>query len=60
MTSQSGKTVTIHILPNISKSQDNQTMKFGELIEYNKRNMFLQKSCRERGRETSSRPLFVF
>ena len=60
MTSQPGKTVTIHILPNIPKSQDNQTMKFGELIEYNKRNMFLQKSCRARGRDTSSRPLFVF
>ena len=35
-------------------------MKFGQLIEYNKRNIFLQKSCRKWGRETSSRPLFVF
>ena len=35
----------IHILPNISQSKGNQTMKFGQLIEYNKRNIFLQKSC---------------
>ena len=31
MTSQPGKqTITIHILPNISRSTDNQTMKFGQ------------------------------
>ena len=35
----------IHILPNISQNKGNQTMKFGQLIEYNKRNIFLQKSC---------------
>ena len=35
-------------------------MKFGQLIEYNKRNILLQKSCREWGREASPRPLFVF
>ena len=34
----------IHILPNISQSKGIQTMKFGQLIEYNKRNIFLQKS----------------
>ena len=34
MTSQPGKqTITIHILGNISKSKNNQTMKFGQLIE---------------------------
>ena len=53
------QTVTIHILPNISRSKDNQTMKFGQLIEYNN-NTFLQKSCRKWGRETSSRSFFVF
>ena len=31
-----------------------------QLMEYGKRNIFLQKSCRKWGRETSSRPLFVF
>ena len=36
-------TVAIHILPNIS-SKGNQTMKFGQLIEYNMRNIFLEKS----------------
>ena len=35
-------------------------MKFGQLAEYNKGNIFLQKSCIKWGREISSRPLFVF
>ena len=36
MTSQLGKQpITIHILPNISRSKDNQTMKVGQLIKYN-------------------------
>ena len=35
-------------------------MKFGQLIEYNKINIFLPKLCRKCGRETSSRLLFVF
>ena len=42
MTSQPGQqTVTIHILSNISRSKGNQTTKFGQLIEYNKRNISL-------------------
>ena len=42
MTSQPGKqTIAIHILPNISRSKDNQKIKFGQLIEYNMRNIFL-------------------
>ena len=46
MTSQPGlQTITIQILPNISQSKDNQTMKFGQLIENNKRNIFLKKLC---------------
>ena len=46
MTSQSGlQTVAIHILSNISQGKDNQTMKLGQLIEYNKTNIFLQKLC---------------
>ena len=48
MKSQSGlQTIAIHILPNISQSKGNQTMKFYQLIEYNKRNTFLQKICRK-------------
>ena len=34
----------MHILPNISQRKNNQTVKFGQLIKYNKRNIFLQKS----------------
>ena len=35
MTSQPGKqTITIHILPNISESKANQTIKFVQLIEH--------------------------
>ena len=61
MTSQTGiQTITINILPDISKSNDNQTMKFGQLIEYNVRNIVLEQSCRKWSRETSSRRLFVF
>ena len=44
------------ILPNISRSKDNQTMEFGQLIEYNMRNNFLEKSFTKRGGETISRP----
>ena len=48
MTSLLGlQTIVIHIFPNISQSKGNQTMKFGQLIEYNKRNIFLQKLCRK-------------
>ena len=44
VTSQPGKqTIAIHILPNISRREGNQTIKFGQLIEYN-RNIFLEKS----------------
>ena len=61
MTSQPElETIAIHILPNISQSKDNQTMKFGQLIEYNKKNIFLQKLCGKGGKETSSRSLFIF
>ena len=46
----------IHILPNISRSKGNQTMKFDQLIEYNIRNIFLEKSYTKYGGETSLRP----
>ena len=29
-------------------------MKFGQLVEYNKRNIFVQKPCTKWGRETES------
>ena len=52
MTSQ---TVTIQILSNISRSKGNQTIKFGQLVEYNEKNIVLQKSCRKCGGKTNSR-----
>ena len=43
MTSQPGKqTIAIHVLTNVS-SKDNQVMKPFQLIEYNLRNIFLEK-----------------
>ena len=59
MTSQPGsQTITIHILPNISRSKDNQTMKFGQLIEYNMRNISAEKSYTKCGGETIPSPFF--
>ena len=44
MTSQLGlQTITMHILLNISQSKGNQAIKFGQLIEYNKISIFLEK-----------------
>ena len=43
MTSQPGlQTITIDILSNNSQSKGNQTMKFGQLVEHNNRNFFLE------------------
>ena len=48
MTSQPGQqTIEIHILPNISGSKSNQTLKLGQLIDYNKKKNFLQKFVRQ-------------
>ena len=59
MMSLSGQqTITMDILSKYYMKKSNHNMKFSQLIEYNKRNIFLQKSCRESGRATSSRPLF--
>ena len=46
--------IKIHILPNIVRNKGKQTMKFGQLTEYN-RNIFLQKSCTEFVGTTSPR-----
>ena len=57
MTSQrSQQTVVIYILFNISRSKSNQTMTFGQLIECNLRNIFLETSYTKCGGETSPRP----
>ena len=42
--SQPGKqTITMHILPNISRSKGNKAIEFRRLIKYNMRNFFFWK-----------------
>ena len=60
MTSHSGiQTIIIHILSNISRSKSNQTIKFGQLIDYNMRNIFTKKWYTKFGGETSLKPFSV-
>ena len=57
MTSQPGsQKIVMHIWPSISRGKSNQTMKFGQLIECNMRNIFFERSYTKCGGETSSRP----
>ena len=57
MTSQPGlQIIAIHILPNNSRSKDNQTMKFGQLIDYNIRNILVEKPYTKCGGEIIPRP----
>ena len=46
---------TIHIFTNISRTKGNQATKFGQLIEHNIQNIFLEKSYIKCIRETISR-----
>ena len=58
MTSQPGKqTIAIYMFPSISRSKDNETMKYGQSIEYNMRNIVLEQSYTKCGEETIPRPL---
>ena len=41
------QTIAIHILRNISRSKGDQTTRLAQLLEYNKRKIFLQKLCRK-------------
>ena len=44
MTSQPGKqTIAVNILSNIWRSKEDQTMEFGQLVEYKMKNIFLEK-----------------
>ena len=57
MTSQPGKqTIAMHILPSISRSKDNQTVKFGWLTECNMRKISLKQSYPKCGGETNPKP----
>ena len=56
LTSQTGhQASTIHILQDIVRSKGNQTLRFGQLIEFNMNN-FPKKSCAKCDEETSPRP----
>ena len=59
MTSQIGKqAIAIHILPNISRSKGDQTMKFDQSIEYNMRKVFLEKPYTQCAGEVIPKPFF--
>ena len=59
MTSQTRQQIiTIHLLPRISRSKGNQTMKFGQLIEYNMKKSLLEKSSTKCGGKASPRPFY--
>ena len=60
MSRTDSQTISIQILPDISQSKNNQAMKPGQLIEQNKRNIFLQKLFKKWDMENSSRPLSFF
>ena len=53
MTQTGQQTITIKLLSDISRSKGNQTMKFSQLIEYNIKNIFLEKSSTKCGGVTS-------
>ena len=56
MTSQPGKqTIAIQILPNIARSKGSQATKFGQLVECNMRNIFLERSYTKCDGETIPR-----
>ena len=46
----------MHMLTNISRDKGNQAMKYGQLMEYNMRNIFLEKSFTKSGGDTIPRP----
>ena len=43
--------IKMHILPSIPRSNDNQAMKFGQLIKYSLRNFFFKNRARMRQRD---------
>ena len=47
----------MQILPKISRSKGNQAIKFGQLMEYNTKNVFIEKSYTECAGEVIPRPL---
>ena len=52
------KTAATHIVPNIPRKKGNQAMKFGQLKEYNIRNIFLEKLYSKCGGEASHKSFY--
>ena len=50
--------ITLHILPNISRSKGNQKIKLCQFIEYNMRNICLENSFAKCGVEASPKPVY--
>ena len=48
----------MRILPDILRGKYNQTLKFDQLVQHGMRNIFLKKSWKKCGGETSSRLFF--
>ena len=59
MTSQPGKqTSALHILHNISRNKGNRVMEFGQLSEYNIRNIFYEKPYTRYSEQTIHKSFF--
>ena len=59
MARQIGQQITTTLtLSNFSRSKGNQTIRFGQLIEYNMRNNFLEKSYTKYSGEASPRDFY--
>ena len=59
MTPETGQQIiTIQILPNVPRTRDNQKIKYGRLVKYNMRNIFLEKSYTKYVGEASPRPFY--
>ena len=57
MASELGKqTIAIHTFPNIPKTEGSETLKLGQLIEYNISHIFLEKLSTKCGVENIPRP----
>ena len=50
--------IAIHLFPKIARGKGSQTIKFGQLTEYNARNIFPEKSYSKCGKEASPRPFY--
>ena len=52
--------MAIHIFVNISRIKDNEILKFGQLIEYNKRNIFKKNHAENKAKRLVSDLILFF